>query len=62
MLRFVVGHQGGWDEFLMFAIPVAIGVWALRLAERKSRQRAEAEEAESEAARDEDGASRSDAG
>lgn len=62
MLRFVVAHQGGWDEFLMFAVPVAIGVWALRFAERKSRQRAEAEEADSETLREEDGASRPDAG
>ncbi len=42
MLPFVVAHQGGWDEFLIFAVPVAIGLWALRFVEKKSRQRAEA--------------------
>ena len=44
MLRFVIAHEGGWDEFLMFAVPVALGVWALRHVERKARRRAEAEE------------------
>lgn len=36
----LLAHQGGWDEFLMFAIPVALGWWAIRAAERRSRARA----------------------
>lgn len=46
MLRFVIAHEGGWDEILMFAIPVALGVWALRYTERKARRRAEAQAGE----------------
>lgn len=41
MMPFVLAHQGGWDEFLMFAVPVALGWWAIKAAERRSRRRAE---------------------
>lgn len=44
MTSFIVAHQGGWDEFLFFAVPVALGVWALRYTEKKSRLAAEAKE------------------
>jgi hypothetical protein len=27
----ILAHQGGWDEFLNFAVPVAAGMLALRL-------------------------------
>ena len=39
----LLAHQGGWDEFLMFAIPVGLGWWAIKAAERRSRERAEAQ-------------------
>lgn len=41
----MVAHQGGWDEILMFVIPGALAVYALRWAERRARERAEADEA-----------------
>ncbi len=43
----VVAHQWGWDELLYFAIPVGIGLWLIRLAERRARRRHLREEGES---------------
>lgn len=40
-MPFVLAHQGGWDEILMFAVPVALGWWAIKAAEKRSRRRAE---------------------
>lgn len=40
-----LAHQGGWDEFLYFVVPVALGLWALRRAEKRARARAEAADA-----------------
>ena len=45
----LLAHQGGWDEFLMFAVPVGLGWWAIKAAERRSRERAEAQASASEA-------------
>lgn len=37
----VLGHQGGWDEILYFAIPaIALIAW-VRWAERRARSRAQ---------------------
>ena len=33
----IIAHQGGWDELLIFIVPVIAMLWALRWAERKSR-------------------------
>ena len=41
----VLAHQGNWDEILMFAVPILIAVGAVRWAERRNRERSEAEEA-----------------
>ena len=30
-------HQGGWDEILMFAVPIVIAVLAVRWVERRNR-------------------------
>ncbi len=38
----VFAHQGGWDEFLYFAIPVVVGFVGLRYAERQAKARAAA--------------------
>lgn len=35
----VLAHQGGWDEVLLFAVPVGLALWAVRYAERRSRRR-----------------------
>lgn len=33
----IVAHQGGWDEILIFVIPVLAVLFLLRRAERRSR-------------------------
>jgi hypothetical protein len=35
----VLAHQGGWDEFLLFAIPLIALILFVRWAERKARRR-----------------------
>jgi len=42
----VLAHQGGWDEILMVAGPVAIFVGLLRIARRRAEQLAEEQSAE----------------
>lgn len=37
------------DEILWFVIPVGLALWVLRLAERRARERAESEAAETAA-------------
>ena len=36
---FVVAHQGGWDELLLFAVPAIAVVLFVFWAERKARSR-----------------------
>ena len=48
-MLWILAHQGGWDEFLMFAVPVGLGWWAIKAAERRSRERAEAQVTEAAA-------------
>lgn len=43
---FVLLHQGGWDEFLYFSVPVVLGFIGLRYAEKQARAKAEAQAAE----------------
>ena len=33
----ILAHQGGWDEILLFALPVLAVLFLLRWAERRSR-------------------------
>lgn len=35
---FVVAHQGGWDELLLFVGPVAVAYLLIRVVERRSRR------------------------
>jgi hypothetical protein len=35
----LLAHQGGWDELLWFAAPIALVVMWVRWAERKARRR-----------------------
>jgi hypothetical protein len=37
----VVAHQGGWDELLLFLLPIAVAVVVIRLAESRNRKRGE---------------------
>jgi hypothetical protein len=39
----VVAHQGGWDEVLIFGIPVVLAIGAVRWAEKRARARREDE-------------------
>ena len=38
----VFAHQGGWDEFLYFSVPVVLGFFGLRYSEKKAKAKAEA--------------------
>ena len=38
----LLAHQGGWDEFLMFFIPIALAFGAVKLAEARAVKRREA--------------------
>ncbi len=35
--RWIVAHQGGWDEILLFAGPVVLAIVAVRWAERRAQ-------------------------
>ncbi len=41
----MVAHQGGWDEILLLALPLLLGVWLLWLANRRAEARMAAQEA-----------------
>lgn len=47
---FILLHQGGWDEFLYFAVPVVLGFFGLRYAEKQAKEKAQAQAADAEAA------------
>lgn len=32
----LIAHQGGWDEMLFVAIPIAIFAWLLRMANKRA--------------------------
>jgi hypothetical protein len=35
----ILAHQGGWDELLLFGAPIVLAIVAVRWAERRGRQR-----------------------
>lgn len=37
-----LAHQGGWDELLMFGLPIVLAVMAVRWAERRAKRRSRA--------------------
>ncbi len=39
--RWLLAHQGGWDELLMFGTPIVLAVIAVRWADRRARRRAD---------------------
>ncbi len=43
----VLGHQGGWDEILLVALPIVLFVVLLRVANSRAAHLDEAEQAES---------------
>jgi hypothetical protein len=36
----ILAHEGGWDELLMFGVPIVLAVVAVRWAERRAKRRA----------------------
>lgn len=38
-MTLLLAHQGGWDELLWFLVPVALVVFWVRWAEKRSRDR-----------------------
>lgn len=51
----VLAHQGGWDEALLVAVPMAVLVGLLWLAQRRAAQEEGAAGPEADAAHDPDG-------
>jgi hypothetical protein len=51
----VVAHQGGWDELLLFGVPVVVAIVAVRWAEQRAKARRKAEAAGGEDAKDRTG-------
>ncbi len=47
---FILLHQGGWDEFLYFAVPVVLGFFGLRYAEKQAKEKAQSQAGEAEVA------------
>ena len=42
MMEWILAHQGGWDEILMFAVPIVIAIGAVKWAEKRgARKRAD---------------------
>ena len=42
----LLAHQGGWDELVLFGVPIVLALLLVRWAERRSRRNRETEEAE----------------
>lgn len=51
----VIAHQGGWDEALFVAVPMAVLVGLLWLAQRRATEEEGADGPEADAAHDADG-------
>jgi len=45
---YLIAHQGGWDEILMFIIPIALAFGAIRLVERRNRGKEDTDQVESD--------------
>ncbi|MDX1691525.1 MAG: hypothetical protein R3290_10930 [Acidimicrobiia bacterium] len=42
----VLGHAGGWDEFLFFVVPIVVALAAIRWAGKRARRSDDAAEGE----------------
>lgn len=47
-MRFLLAHQGGWDEFLLFAGPILVAGAIMVVLERRRPRRTEDSQEESE--------------
>jgi hypothetical protein len=36
-LRWILAHQGGWDELIMFGIPIVLAIVGVRWADRRAK-------------------------
>jgi hypothetical protein len=46
-MNWFIAHQSGWDEILMFVIPIALAVFLVRRLERRAPRDAEPDQDES---------------
>lgn len=44
MIPWLLAHQGGWDELLIFAVPALGAILGLRWAEKRAKRRAQNEQ------------------
>ena len=47
-MTWLLGHQGGWDEILMFGIPIVLAVLLVRRLEKRRPELADDAQTESE--------------
>ena len=47
-MTWLLAHQGGWDEFLMFAVPIVLAIVIVRRLERRRPSRKEPPQDESQ--------------
>jgi hypothetical protein len=40
-IRWHLAHQYGWDEIVLFAVPIVLALLAIRWAERRSKRNKE---------------------
>ena len=38
VMAWLLAHQGGWDEFLMFGVPIVLAFLLVRRLERRGRR------------------------
>jgi len=43
-MSFLLAHQGGWDEVVLFGVPIVLAVLAVRWVDRRNRRRDDADE------------------
>jgi hypothetical protein len=46
MMPWLLAHAGGWDELLMFGIPIVLAVVAVRMVEARAKAKRTAAEPE----------------
>jgi uncharacterized membrane protein len=47
-MPWLLAHAGGWDELLMFGIPVVLAIVAVRMVESRAKAKRESVEVETE--------------
>lgn len=47
-MTWILAHQGGWDEILLFVGPIVLAFFVIRGLERRGKNRTDHEEPESQ--------------